>query len=100
MAVLRISESSYSTSELARINSHPLTLSELFLRGPGGSCARALLARSNSDAASVSVILNPLISVAAQMLWPKCAVPTFQEFLLSACQHLQIQVIITNILKI
>ncbi len=32
-----------------------------------------------------------LLIFSAQLLWPRCAVSSFQEFLLSACQYMQIQ---------
>ena len=98
LAVLKISERSSSQEDfvqLAKLSAHPLTLAELFLRGAGGSRARALLGTAETLAEDNSkpwhCALSPLINIAAQLLWPRCAVPTFQEFLLSACQHGQIQ---------
>ncbi len=99
--------------ELARSSRRPLTLAELFLRGPGGARARQLLsvsssggsgggggafsgpASSGSDGGATGgawrSALAPLINISAQLLWPKCAVPVLQEFLIAACQHMQIQ---------
>ena len=98
MAVLNISStgsSSTSSSQLARLtrlSSRPLTLSELFLIGPGGVKARSLLTSDTDHSASWHSVLMPLVNISAQLLWPRCAISTFQEFLLSACQHMQIQV--------
>ncbi len=97
-----------SLAQLARSSQRPLTLAELFLRGPGGARARQLLAVSSgggtgatggaqhhphgADAGAWRSALAPLVSITAQLLWPRCVVPALQEFLLSACQHMQIQV--------
>ena len=97
MAVLRISESSSSQvglerlARLARRSGRPLTISELFLRGPGGSKARSLLTSDMANASPWHGLLMPLVNIVAQLLWPRCAVPDFQEFMLAACQHMHIQ---------
>jgi nuclear pore complex protein Nup160 len=103
MAVLKISDnkkhalggsaeaSAHQAAQIARTSSRPLTLSELFLRGPG-SKARSLLTTNQSDHCSPwYTVLTPLVNISAQLLWPRCAVPAFQQFLLAACQHMQIQ---------
>ena len=103
MAVLKISDnkkhalggsaeaSAHQAAQIARTSSRPLTLSELFLRGPG-SKARSLLTTNESDHCSPwYTVLTPLVNISAQLLWPRCAVPAFQQFLLAACQHMQIQ---------
>ena len=103
MAVLKISDNQTSTlggsaeasahqaAQIARTSARPLTLSELFLRGPGGK-ARSLLTTTDNDHASPwYTVLMPLVNISAQLLWPRCAVPAFQQFLLAACQHMQIQ---------
>ena len=98
MAVLRISDSSSSQlglerlARLARRSGRPLTVSELFLRGPGGAKARSLMTPDTMDASPWHAILMPLANIVAQLLWPRCAVPDFQEFMLAACQHMHIQV--------
>lgn len=95
MAVLKISDQHSGTSqqvtELARNCLRPLTLSELFLMGPGRIARNLLTSDTRGQQSTWNSILMPLVSISAQLLWPRCAVPTFQEFLLSACQHLQIQ---------
>lgn len=96
MAVLRISDHSNSSTqaiaELTRTSKRHLTLSELFLRGVGGVRARALLTSDSDLTAAWHSVLMPLVNISAQLLWPRCVVPLFQEFLLTACQHMQIQV--------
>ena len=95
MAVLKISDhhnkGAQSIAQLAKLSQRPLTLSELFLRGPGGSKARGLLTSDSDPSASWHSVLMPLVNISAQLLWPRCAIPNFQEFLLTACQHMQIQ---------
>ena len=103
MAVLKISDnqknniggsfeaSAHQAAQIARTSARPLTLSELFLRGPGGK-ARFLLTTSDNDHASPwYTVLIPLVNISSQLLWPRCAVPAFQQFLLTSCQHMQIQ---------
>ncbi len=87
-----------SLAQLARASRRPFTLAELFLRGPGGARARQLLSVSSAGGKPAAAetgawrsALAPLVSIAAQLLWPRCAVSAFQEFLLTACQHMQIQ---------
>ncbi len=105
LAVLRINESNASNSfepgmealaQLARRSGRTLTLAELFLRGPGGVKSRSLLTSTEESAGFCGRawrdVLMPLVNIAAQLLWPRCAVATLQQFLLSACQHMQIQV--------
>lgn len=108
MAVLRADHlgsahvGSESLAQMARSSHRPLTLAELFLRGPGGARARQLLAVSSgvgvvgehhsADAGAWRSALSSLVSITAQLLWPRCAVPALQEFLLSACQQMHIQV--------
>eukprot|EP00095_Tigriopus_kingsejongensis_P000570 snap_masked-scaffold372_size192401-processed-gene-0.15 protein:Tk00570 transcript:snap_masked-scaffold372_size192401-processed-gene-0.15-mRNA-1 annotation:"nuclear pore complex protein nup160-like protein" len=95
MNILRMSESAGSSShaiaDLTRIMKRPMTLSELFLRGVGGSKARRLITSDSDLSSAWYSVLMPLVNISAQLLWPRCVVPTFQEFLLSACQHMQIQ---------
>lgn len=93
MAVLKISDQNTGrqhVAELARSSARPLTLSELFLAGPGGR-TRGLLTSDTDHTAPWHTVLMPLVNISAQLLWPRCAVSAFQEFLLTACQHMQIQ---------
>jgi hypothetical protein len=98
MAVLRISTdgSSASVAQLTRSSWRPLTLSELFLHGVGGARARALLTSDTDTASAWLSALMPIVNICAQLVWPRCSVPAFQEFLLTACQHVQIQVRVTS----
>ena len=93
MAILKISDRSSGSqhaAEIARTYPRPLTLAELFLLGPGAK-ARSLLTNDSVGGSAWQTALMPLVNICAQLLWPRCAVSTFQEFLLSACQHMQIQ---------
>lgn len=92
MAILKISErgsGSQHAAETARNYPRPLTLAELFLLGPGAKSR--LLLTSDSLGSPWQTALIPLVNICAQLLWPRCTSATFQEFLLSACQHMQIQ---------
>jgi nuclear pore complex protein Nup160 len=94
MAVLKITSSASTADTLGlsrSVATRPVTLSELFLQGPGGRLAHSLLTSDTDVSSSWSSVLMPMMNISAQMLWPRCAVPTFQQFLLSACQHTQIQ---------
>ena len=104
MAVLKISDNSkhsltgssaeasaHHAAQIARASARPLTLSELFLRGPGGKARSLLTTTENEHASPWYTVLMPLVNISAQLLWPRCAVPAFQQFLLAACQHMQIQ---------
>ena len=93
MAVLKISGKNTGgqhAAQVARNSQRPMTLSELFLIGPG-SKSRLLLTSDTDHQASWQTVLMPLVNICAQLLWPRCAVSTFQEFLLASCQHMQIQ---------
>ena len=93
MAVLKISEKcggSQHAAEIARTYPRPLTLAELFLLGPGAK-SRLLLTGDSVSGSAWQTTLMPLVNICAQLLWPRCAVPTFQAFLLTSCQHMQIQ---------
>jgi len=61
---------------------------EMFLTGPG-SAVRGAVGGPAGD--SWLIALPPLINMTAQLLWPRCAVPTFLNFLLTSCQHGLIQ---------
>ena len=61
---------------------------ELFLVGPG-SRVRAVVGDMSGDAWLTA--LPPLVNMTAQLLWPRCAAPTFVHFLLVSCQHGLIQ---------
>jgi len=93
MAVLKISgknTGAQHAAQVARNSQRPMTLSELFLVGPGAK-SRLLLTSDTDHQASWQTVLMPLVNINAQLLWPRCAVSTFQEFLLASCQHMQIQ---------
>ena len=93
MAVLKISSNNSGAqhaAHIARNSPRPMTLSELFLVGPGAK-SRLLLTSDTDHQASWQTVLMPLVNICAQLLWPRCAVSTFQEFLLASCQHMQIQ---------
>ena len=95
MAVLKISRQSTGTqhaAQVARTYPRPLTLSELFLLGPASKARLLLISNMDGNGGSPwQSALMPLVNICAQLLWPKCAVSAFQGFLLSACQHMQIQ---------
>ena len=96
MAVLRIASSNQHSSvdahaQARAIASRPVTLSELFLQGGGGFLSRSLLTPDTNAASSWSAVLVPLVNISAQLLWPRCAVPAFQQFLVAASQHAQVQ---------
>jgi hypothetical protein len=80
MAVLKITDrgaGAQHAAEVARNSPRPLTLSELFLSGPGAK-ARFLLTSDTDQGAPWHTVLMPLVNVCAQLLWPRCAVSTFQ----------------------
>ena len=95
MAVLKISRQNTGTQhaeQIARTYPRPLTLSELFLLGPASKARHLLISNIGDGGESPwQSALIPLVNICAQLLWPKCAVSAFQGFLLSACQHMQIQ---------
>ncbi len=103
MAIMRITSNSAASVAAASCRSEdvvtlarsaalrPVTLSELFLQGPGGCLVHSLLTTDTDVSSSWSSVLMPMMSISAQLLWPRCAVPTFQQFLLSASQHTPIQ---------
>ena len=64
------------------------SLLELFLAGPG-SKVRCVVGEGGDDAWLTA--LPPLTNMTAQLLWPRCAAPTFLEFLLTSRQHALIQ---------
>ncbi|XP_040564442.1 nuclear pore complex protein Nup160 [Lepeophtheirus salmonis] len=93
MNVLSTESSSFDPCgpQLARMSlTCSLTLAELFLNGPGRK-ARSLLTSDTVSSKPWHSVLLPLVNISAQLLWPKCAVATLPEFLLSACQYMQIQ---------
>eukprot|EP00096_Caligus_rogercresseyi_P011692 TRINITY_DN4693_c0_g1_i1.p1 TRINITY_DN4693_c0_g1~~TRINITY_DN4693_c0_g1_i1.p1 ORF type:complete len:726 (-),score=219.36 TRINITY_DN4693_c0_g1_i1:66-2243(-) len=93
MTVLSTESSSFDPCgpQLARISlSRSLTLAELFLNGPGKK-ARSLLTSDTVSSKPWTSVLLPLVNISAQLLWPKCALSALPEFLLSACQYMQIQ---------
>ena len=84
MAILKISEQSSGSqqaAEIARTYPRPLTLAELFLLGPGLK-ARLLLTSDSVGGSPWQTALMPLVNICAQLLWPRCSVPTFQGTLL------------------
>ena len=81
MAILKISEQSSGSqqaAEIARTYPRPLTLAELFLLGPGLKSRLLLTSDSVGGQASWQTALMPLVNICAQLLWPRCSVPTFQ----------------------
>ena len=83
MAVLKIGDN--STLPTPKENSSIL---ELFLAGPG-TRIRSVVGDDVGDAWLLA--LPPLTNMTAQLLWPRCAAPTFLHFLLTSCQHGLIQ---------
>jgi len=87
MAVLRIQDKLgavvYSNNE------RNISLLELFLKGPG-RVVRLAVGEANGDDCWTRSI-PPLINMTTQLLWPRCASPTFLKFLFRSCQHLVVQ---------
>jgi len=84
MAVLKLNDSSTSSAQ-AKEN---MSILELFLAGPG-TRVRSVVGDVCGDAWLLA--LPPLTNMTAQLLWPRCAAPTFLHFLLTSCQHILIQ---------
>jgi len=84
MAVLRLGETSTQFPP-AKDNTSIL---ELFLAGPGTK-VRSVVGDVGGDAWLLA--LPPLTNMTAQLLWPRCAAPTFLHFLLTSSQHSLIQ---------
>ena len=61
-----------------------------FIQGAGGALSRSLLTPDTNAASPWSAVLVPLVSISAQLLWPRCAVPAFQQFMVAASQHAQV----------
>merc|ERR550519_539567 len=86
LAVLRLGED--STNSPHSVREHASIL-EMFLVGPGSRVRAVVGDLSGWDAWLTA--LPPLTNMTAQLLWPRCAAPTFLHFLLVSCQHTLIQ---------
>merc|ERR550519_2406247 len=86
LAVLRLGED--STNSPHSVREHASIL-EMFLVGPGSRVRAVVGDLSGWDAWLTA--LPPLTNMTAQLLWPRCAAPTFLHFLLVSCQHALIQ---------
>ena len=86
LAVLRLDEGGVGAAPPP--SREHASILELFLVGPGAR-VRAVVGDVAGDAWLAA--LPPLTNMTAQLLWPRCAAPTFLHFLLVSCQHLLIQ---------
>ena len=68
---------------------HNNNLVELLLSSGAGARVRAVVGKVTGD--SWEVALSPLASMTAQLVWPRCAAPTFLLFLMSCSQPQLIQ---------
>jgi len=88
LAVLRLQDKSSSIVYKDDKASNS-SLLELFLEGPGRVVRVAVGESRGEDCWSRA--LPPITNMTAQLLWPRCASPTFLNFLLRSSQHQIVQ---------
>jgi len=79
LAVLKLNEHNSVTSSSVQTN-----LVEMFISSSAGDSVRSVVGEVSGDPWLLA--LPPLANMTAQLLWPRCAAPTFLHFLLSSCQ--------------
>ena len=81
LAVLKLSDNMMSAS--GDQGGHT-SLVEMFISSSAGDNVRSVVGEVAGDPWLLA--LPPLTNMTAQLLWPRCAAPTFLHFLLSSCQ--------------
>ena len=87
LAVLKLSEAGASSGLTGQVEagaSGQTSLVEMFVSGGAGDSVRSVVGEVGGDPWLLA--LPPLSNMTAQLLWPRCAVPTFLHFLVSSCQ--------------
>ena len=84
LAVLKLGEAGSGGVQLEAGASVQTSLVEMFVSGGAGDSVRGVVGEVGGDPWLLA--LPPLANMTAQLLWPRCAAPTFLHFLVSSCQ--------------